>query len=457
MEPTVLLWFDVEDYITEESDDALLALLEMMDERGIQGTFKLVGEKIRALEQRGRTDILRRLAGHGVGYHTDMHSVHPTISEYCDPLGFAEGAAEFARLEADGLTDLRRILPRTVSTYGQPGAAWAAQAFPVLRKWGVPTYVDYNDMIDLNTEPFWYCGILTLTLIRGIMRMELEEHGLETAIQQFDGLLHQGERLISIFYHPCEFATTEFWDAVNFSRGENTPRHQWTRSRLREPGQMDHYVGMLGSFIDHMLQRGCRFITTEELTASNGFGKPDCYPVVTASDAMELAGAWRDSVGYARCGGHWLCASEVFSLLRAALCGSPLVPYMAYGPEQDIATDEGACGTPGQYRAALGGQWPQVMGAPQLPDFFVLNGKRVNPVDMAGTVAHILCAQPAEDQVIAVNRSVLDPARHVSTNRNFGEKWIIFPEQFQVERLLQTARLQAWTLKPAIWAAAERG
>jgi len=36
-------WFDVEDYITPESDDALLALLRTFGERQARGTWKLVG------------------------------------------------------------------------------------------------------------------------------------------------------------------------------------------------------------------------------------------------------------------------------------------------------------------------------------------------------------------------------------------------------------------------------
>ena len=457
MGPTVLLWYDVEDYITEESDDALLALIEMMEQRGVRGTFKLVGEKARVLQARGRNDILDKLMGQGIGYHTDMHSEHPTISEYCDPLGFAEGAAEFERREAGGLADLRRTLPRPVSTYGQPGAAWAAQAFPALRKWGVPTYVDSNDMIDLDGGPFWYCGILTLTLLPGIMRMELEDWGLENAVAQFDSLLANGENLISIFYHPCEFSTVEFWDGVNFSRGMNTPRSQWKRSRLREPGQMEHYVEMLGRFIDHMLARGSRFITTDELTGNVGFGNPDDYPAVTMEDVRELAGRWRGSANYEQCRGSWLCASEAFTLMRAALCGDPLKPFLAYGPERPATTEDGAGGTLGDYRLALASQWRDVMGTPQLPDSFVVNSKRVNPVDMACTVAHILSAQPPEDRFVPAVRGTLAPERHISSNRDFGGKWIIFPEDFMVDRLLETARLQAWTLKPAVWVTQERG
>ncbi|NLM79401.1 MAG: hypothetical protein GX173_15200 [Ruminococcaceae bacterium] len=80
----------------------------------MRGTFKLVGEKIRVLEERGRQDILEALKQQGIGYHTDLHSQHPTVSEYCEPLGFSDGAALFEQREVRGLEDLRRILPEPV-------------------------------------------------------------------------------------------------------------------------------------------------------------------------------------------------------------------------------------------------------------------------------------------------------------------------------------------------------
>src|SRR2546430_4372429 len=53
----VVLWFDTEDYILPESDDAAKRLAAFLTEQGIQATFKVVGEKARTLERRQRTDV----------------------------------------------------------------------------------------------------------------------------------------------------------------------------------------------------------------------------------------------------------------------------------------------------------------------------------------------------------------------------------------------------------------
>ena len=78
----VILWFDTEDYLSPADDDATLRLCELLTQRGIRATFKIVGEKARVLEQRGRRDVLAALRKHAIGYHANFHSVHPTPTEY---------------------------------------------------------------------------------------------------------------------------------------------------------------------------------------------------------------------------------------------------------------------------------------------------------------------------------------------------------------------------------------
>lgn len=87
----VLFWFDVEDYLTPESDDALKGLLEVFEACGMQATWKVVAEKARVLEERGRHDIIRLLQRQDVGYHTDNHSQHPVLSVYLADAGWDDG------------------------------------------------------------------------------------------------------------------------------------------------------------------------------------------------------------------------------------------------------------------------------------------------------------------------------------------------------------------------------
>src|SRR5262245_60417157 len=98
----VILWFDTEDYILPASDDAALRVAQLLSGESIRATFKVVGEKARTLEKRGRKDVVDALKKHEIGYHSNFHSVHPTPAMYLSPLGWDEGVAEFDRRERPG-------------------------------------------------------------------------------------------------------------------------------------------------------------------------------------------------------------------------------------------------------------------------------------------------------------------------------------------------------------------
>src|SRR5437773_4109618 len=160
----VIIWFDTEDYLLLADDDATKRLCEMLTERGIRATFKLVGEKARVLERRGRNDVIAALKKHDIGYHSNFHSVHPTPTEYLADCGWLDGVAEFARREGPGAADVRRILGvPALSCYGQPGSSWGPQTIAALKQIGVaphgtPCYVDEGDHVGLNNQPFWYAS-----------------------------------------------------------------------------------------------------------------------------------------------------------------------------------------------------------------------------------------------------------------------------------------------------------
>jgi hypothetical protein len=89
----VILWFDTEDYLLPADDDASKRLAEMLTARRIPATFKIVGEKARTLERRGRRDVIAALKKHTIAYHSDFHSVHPAPSEYLADCGLLDGIA----------------------------------------------------------------------------------------------------------------------------------------------------------------------------------------------------------------------------------------------------------------------------------------------------------------------------------------------------------------------------
>src|SRR5262245_56565271 len=205
----VILWFDTEDYILPASDDAALWLAEYLTKEGIRGTFKVVGEKARTLERRGRKDVIAALKKHEIGYHSNTHSQQPTIAVYLQSTGWEDGAAEFYRREVQGVRDIERIFGVTPSCYGQPGAAWASQTFPALKRMGIGMYLDEGDHIGIDDQPFYYGGMLNVFKMRSnVARMELKggesvAEGKAKFQEAYDKLRAKGGGTIRIYYNPC--------------------------------------------------------------------------------------------------------------------------------------------------------------------------------------------------------------------------------------------------------------
>src|SRR5450755_1007899 len=192
----VALWFDTEDYIEPTADDAALRIAHDLTELGVRAAFKVVGEKARVLEQRGRWDVIRALALHDIGYHSNFHSIPPAPSVYLLDLGYVEGAAEFGRRERPGALDVQRIFGVRPSCYGQPGSSWAPQSNAALRRMGISVYLDEGSQVGLNNQPFWYGGLLYIyNMGRFTMRAPLDgavavagNAPVESSNQQFDRL-----------------------------------------------------------------------------------------------------------------------------------------------------------------------------------------------------------------------------------------------------------------------------
>jgi Polysaccharide deacetylase len=156
----IVIWFDTEDYILPPSDDAAKRLADFLTAEHVPATFKVVGEKARTLERRGRTDVIAALRKHDIGYHSNTHSQHPTPAEYESVLDWTNGVGEFTRREQSGFDDVQRIFGKTPCCYGQPGSSWAPQSFEALHLWGVRVYLDEGSQVGLSGKPFWSSLIL---------------------------------------------------------------------------------------------------------------------------------------------------------------------------------------------------------------------------------------------------------------------------------------------------------
>src|SRR5713226_8005902 len=318
----VVLWFDTEDYILPASDDAALHVADFLSGEKIRATFKVVGEKARTLERRGRLDVVEALKRHEIGYHSNFHSVQPSPAMYLANLGWDNVVAEFYRRERPGYDDVKRIFGVAPSCYGQPGSSWGPQSFGAMRKWGMQVYLDAGSHVRVNDRPHYYCGILTLYKLAHTIRADLAKPDLKEAEERFQEarrkLLEEGGGVVSIVYHPCEFVHKQFWDGVNFSKGANPPREQWKLPPAKTPEESRAAFQVLENYVQFMK----RFPEVQFVTASQAariYQDKARGRAFSDSDVLETARAVSENVAF-----HILKTSEVSQTSEVCLSSAEI-------------------------------------------------------------------------------------------------------------------------------------
>jgi hypothetical protein len=463
----IILWFDTEDYILPQSDDAAKRIAVFLTQEGIPATFKVVGEKARALQQRQRQDVITALAQHDIGYHSNTHSQHPTVAEYEANLGWEAGIEEFSRRERPGFDDVARAFRKTPVAYGQPGQSWAPQVFPALQKWGVRVYLDEGKQVGLRGRPFWYGGLLNIFNTRDGQFLRPDENwsNLDSAKVRFQDTYaaltsRKAGGVISVMFHPCEFVHKEFWDAVNFSNGANPPPDQWKLPALKSPEDTEKAFQYFEDLI-HFLKSFPRVQFLTASMAAERFRDRAQLHVFSPQEVGAIAGQVDPEVSFQTGDDFNLSASDVFYVINKFLVGmiqrqgtnALMLDKTYYGP--DSASDP--------LKAKMVVPWAQVARTVldvqddldktgRIPSAIWLGSQSVPPesylVAMAQASQSILQnAQPPESITFATAR--LAAADYVADDSPDLWDWVIFPRGFHAPKLMSLAKLQAWTLKPA--------
>lgn len=460
----VTLWFDTEDYVLPQSDDAAKRLAEMLTRMGVKATFKIVGEKARVLEQRGRKDVIAALKKHEIGYHANLHSGQPTPAVYLQNAGWEDGAAEFFRREAQGVRDIERIFGVTPICYGQPGSSWGPQSYPALKKMGVSMYLDDSSHVGIAEQPFYYGGMLNVFKMgSNLTRMDLgRQDNLATAQAKFqqaaEKLRQRGGGTISIVYHPCEFVHREFWDGVNFRRGANPPRSEWKLPPTQTAEEIERNYRDFEQYVQFIQkQSGVRFVHCadfmklyEDRALAFNF---------TQKEIAAIAQSVQKEISFQQMNGLALSAADSFGLLTEAYLSlldskkQPLKLKPLYGPAR-------------AFSASIGGSKPttvrlveftetvrdvsrflQTQG--RVPDEVWIGAQSIPPQDYLATLGAVIEAG-GKPETVSLRKGVFTADSHVAEDSTRLWGWVIFPEGFHAPKLMEVAKLQAWTLKPAL-------
>jgi len=451
----VLFWFDVEDCSVPQSDDAAKRIAQILSEHGIRGTMKVVGQKARVLRDRVRYDVIDALGRHDIGYHSNWHGLRPQVAEYLAPLGWEAGVAEFDHRERPGLADVAALLGQHPVCYGQPGPNWAPHVFPVLRRWGVPAYISGFGYVSIDAQPFWYGGVLNTSHMAGPqgrrhlgLNFELGSDGaLAGHVRAFDAAvesLGDAGGLITVMNHPCTLVLEE-WFSTRLK-----PAH------LTEAGYRD-----FDGFVRHVLgSDGVEVIDAPRLL--------ELYPdaargrTLGRDELLALARAVGGEVVWQELDGAVLSAAEVFGLLVRALAGAAdgaggesLEWQYLDGPAQRLESGDTEFSIKWEvFVQAVKAAASFCATHGRVPDEVRMGSRRVFPGDFLATAAEAAATllgtgrSPERVTILSATDRVADYVDEEAARGGWASAML--PDGFRAPALVELARLQAWTLKPAI-------
>ena len=237
------LLFDVEDIISPAADDVTEQIARIVTETGLSATFCVVGERARQWRARGRGDVVAALARHDIGYHTDYHSVHPTVVEYLAGKDWCEGVEESLRRERPGVEAVREVFDTTPSCFGGPGNTWGPQINEAMSALGVPSIVYAHTRVpggDVHrfAGSIMYPGGLSAGDSEYHLpgRWELNLRRLEKDIRE---AAENGVQWIEVFAgHPSRILHEAFWDGEPFAGGRSPPRTEWKPPQRKSEAEL---------------------------------------------------------------------------------------------------------------------------------------------------------------------------------------------------------------------------
>jgi hypothetical protein len=281
----------------------------------------------------------------------------------------------------------------------------------------------------------------------------------------YDDLQKSDEpEILSMYCHPTTYATENFWDIVNFAKGKNPPKERYERSKIKSQEQTSLDLERLEKFVEYLASLpGARFVTAseawkiyEDRTKDHEF---------TIQEISQLCENGKKSITFQEIGGMWVSAAEIFSLIVSSLAEyarTRQLPKLAnvthpLGPKKIPVRGTASALERNSFLeecAALSGQIAESFF--YLPSTVSFHGKEILSLDdLFATCCDAYLQIAADGKLeaqIPVTRGKFEVGKYV-TDEGAKKDWArtgTNPEGFSAPRQIELARLQTWTLKPAV-------
>lgn len=461
METTLV--FDVEDYTTPGRyglDDIPGWMAEIMTEEEVTGTFMVIGGKARVLEARGRTDVIKAMARHEIGSHTDNGSHHPTLCESLAGLDWDEAVSVCRDKEGRHIRELERIFGVKVACLSRHGGNFASPHVRFGAELGLP--FAYSQAASASRDPLWYCGALNFG---HELYIDEKAYGLprelDRTLERLDGEIRRaaaaGFAWHALFMaHPLMVKSRQYTDSLNYADGVN--RRPWRLPEFVPERQVrearngfrrmvrflrDHDTLRIRSFSDMVRRFGRkkRFFTREELA---GYAAQACRDLRIPDGEEASAAEW--IVAWAEClaGGRLPARLPVREVLGPMEEPDQCLEARTW-PQAELAALAVRVAAFARAKGCLPGNLPlgddgvNRIGLGALFFLFAAGVTRLAAKKGGG-----IRGAPSYPRYPEMAMAIDARARHGYLH------WSVFDKTMPLDNLCRQARLQAWTCKRAL-------
>ncbi|MGW8316661.1 MAG: hypothetical protein ACWGNV_13750 [Bacteroidales bacterium] len=462
----MVICFDVEDYTSPASvgmDDIPKWLAEIMTEEGVTGSFFVIGEKARMMEERGRQDVISAMSRHDIGSHTNLGSIHPTVTEILENEEWEEGVQHMLENESAGMDELEGIFGQRPANLARHGGSYGPQLVAALGYLNAGYVYSPISLPDHNAV--WFCNTLNFhgegdfgffddTYYRDDLfnpLLEALDSLIPASIQNID--------VVAFFAcHPSKVRSVQFWD-FNYYKGANPGPDEWQTPELRPLESMETAKKNFRRLVRYLRDRDDIELTTfRELARRYAYQREE----INADELAEIAARVLDDEKVVI--DEYYSPAEIFCALADAICQAG--SENSIPPTVEIRRPLGPLETPPQepeirqvpsdevIRLAREGQkFCEASG--HLPAFLLYEGKKIGTGTLLALFSDYYLRMDQKTIPDQLELLSMEPFPSQHTEQIISEvaackTWPVHREDLDMDHLVEMTRLQLWTLKPAL-------
>ena len=436
----VLFFFDTEDFTSDESNDAIRDIANILHGEGVRGQFAMAGQLGRFLLEKKRTDVIAALKHHLVGSHTLYHSKHPNIAEYGDIEDYDAAYRRTWEEEKLGFELLENALGQR-STWCSvfPGNANSYVGLYVHSKLGSLFFGGNTDSFTFRErEAAWFVNQFHLPYYKALhLESFIPPKKMVNLPRALDTL--SSREIVTLYMHPHMALFKKHWDSFNFNPRDPVEWGKWRTPPKRDKMDVAIYYDRLRTLVRALVEDP-RFEVTDCERLQASFAK---RKTISVEKIPAIRRSLLERLGPVE--SLW-CVSDVFQAVVKLLRGEKShVPGYVYGFLKPPVGVKAAKKVKSAYLKAAAAK---IDLSTFIPHEIDVGGTLIGPADFLFAALEFL--ETGADEINVEPRDQLGPIHQLNPSLatyNMKGGWPLYEDSFEDRYLTARLRLQLWTLR----------